>query len=308
MRIYRKPNRAIENSVITIGSYDGIHLGHQAVIAKTIAVAKSQGCACGLVTFDPIPQQVIHPEFHYILTTLNEKKEILSQLGLDFLYLINFNKKIQSLAPTEFIKTQIIETIHPTKIVVGYDHRFGSEGRGDVELLKILAKKFGFKLLVVSECLYRGEPIKSTRIRERLLLGDIKTANRLLGRNYSISGKVTKGLGIGKLIGFPTVNLMVSETKKLIPMDGVYAVYVVYQGKRYPGAMNIGCRPTFSGDVRTIEATLLNPPKSNLYGAKLKIELVDRIRSEQKFENITALASQIAKDIKQAEKILKSEN
>lgn len=305
MRIYQRPNKAIVNSVITIGSFDGIHRGHQAVIQKTIEVAQKDAgrLKAGLLTFEPIPQQVIYPDFHYILTPYAEKKAILSGLGLDFLYLVRFDKTIQSLAPTEFIKSQVLEILNPKTIVIGYDHQFGKDGKGDINLLKFLAKKFNFQLLVVPECEEAGEPIKSTRIRERLLLGDIKTANRLLGRNYSISGIVTKGLGIGRLIGFPTCNLKVLEKEKLIPVDGVYAVFVWHRSKKFWGVMNIGRRPTFQGDARTIE-TLLLDFNQELYGAQLKVELIERLRPERKFSDALALAEQIKKDIEQTRKIL----
>lgn len=303
MRIFRRPTKAIQNSVITIGSFDGIHQGHQAVIKKTIELARSKNLPAGIVTFEPSPQQVIYPDFHYILTPVSEKKEILSKLGADFLFLIEFNKSVQSLTPAAFIQSQILSSLHPSTIIVGYDHQFGKDAQGDVKLLKNLAQEFNFKLIVEPEFKLDGEPVKSTRIRERLLLGDVKIANHLLGKNYSIQGSVTKGLGIGKRIGFPTVNLKVNEIEKLIPADGVYAVFVWYRDKRYLGAMNIGIRPTFQGETRTIEASLINI-KSNLYGAKLKIELVERIRPERKFSNPINLAQQIKKDIEHAKVIL----
>jgi len=303
MRTFRRRTKAIQNSVITIGSFDGIHQGHQVVIKKTIELARFKNKRAGIVTFEPSPQQVIYPDFHYILTPVSEKKEILSKLGADFLFLIEFNKSIQALTPAGFIQSQILSSLHPSTIVVGYDHQFGKDAQGDVKLLKNLAQEFNFELIIEPEFKLDGEPVKSTRIRERLLLGDMKIANHLLGRNYSIQGSVTKGLGIGKRIGFPTVNLKVNEIEKLIPADGVYAVLVWYRDKRYLGAMNIGIRPTFHGEKRTIEASLINI-KSNLYGAKLKIELVARIRPERKFSNPLNLAQQIKKDIEHAKVIL----
>lgn len=307
MRTYRKPNQSIYHSVITIGSFDGVHRGHQVVIKKTIALSRADALKAGVVTFDPLPQQFLYPDFHYLLTTLAEKKALLAKLGIDFLYLIEFNKSIQSLAPADFIQRQILESLHPAKIVIGLDHRFGKNGAGDVTLLKKLAKEFNFELIVVEELQAEGESIKSTRIRERLLLGDVKTANRLLGRNYSIEGAVTKGLGIGKLIGFPTVNLTVKEIRKLIPADGVYAVLVWLKGRKYKGAMNIGHRPTFGGSERTIETTLISPLiTKNLYGQALRIEIIERLRPERKFPDAQTLAQQIKKDIEQTKAILKT--
>lgn len=303
MRIYRKPNKAIWNSIITIGSFDGVHRGHQAVIKKLLNTAKGKKSLAGVVTFEPSPQLVIHPDFHYILTPFSEKQAILANSGIDFIFLIEFTKSIQSMSPARFIQSQILHSLHPTTIVVGYDHQFGKDGQGSIELLKNLSDEFDFELIVVPEFLFEGEPIKSTRIRERLLLGDIKTANRLLGRNYVISGTVTKGLGIGKRLGFPTVNLEAKEVEKLIPAEGVYAVSVWHQGKKYLGAMNIGHRPTFNGDKRTIETSLINCSKE-LYGALLKIELVDRIRPEKRFPNTESLTKQIKEDIERAKRIL----
>ena len=303
MRTFRKSNRALWHSVITIGSFDGIHRGHQIVIAKTIEIARAYKARAGIVSFDPLPQQVLHREFYYILTPFAEKREILADLGIDFLFLINFDKRIQSLTPGAFIQNEILHVLHPSTLVVGYDHHFGKDGDGNVNTLNELAKINNFGFVVTPKFQFEGEPVKSTRIRERLLLGDVKTANRLLGRNYSLTGTVTKGLGIGKRIGFPTVNLKISEIEKLIPADGVYAVFVWYQGKRYLGAMNIGHRPTFGGENRTIEASLLNLNR-NLYGARLKIEMIERLRPERKFHDAENLAHQIKKDLARAKEIL----
>ena len=307
MRTFRKPTKALWDSVITIGSFDGIHQGHQAVILKTIEIARSRNSAAGIVTFDPLPQQVIHPDFHFILTPLAEKQELLCKLGTDFLYLIEFNKTVQNLEPAPFIQNQILHLLHPSVIVVGYDHQFGKGGKGDLAVLKYLAQEFNFELVVVPEFELDGKPIKSTRIRERLVLGDVKMASRLLNRHYSICGRVGKGLGIGKSLGFPTVNLKLKEKEKLIPADGVYAVLVWYQGKKYQGAMNIGHRPTFDGETKTLETSIININR-NLYGARLKIELVARIRPERKFSDPTSLSHQIKKDIERAKEILASPN
>jgi len=224
-------------------------------------------------------------------------------LGIDFFFLINFDKRIQSLTPGAFIQNEILHVLNPSTIVVGYDHHFGKDGEGNVNVLKELAEIDNFGFVVTPKYLFEGEPVKSTRIRERLLLGDVKTANRLLGRNYSLTGTVTKGMGIGKRIGFPTVNLKIREIEKLIPADGVYAVFVWYQGKRYLGAMNIGHRPTFGGENRTIETSLLNLNR-NLYGARLKIEVIERLRPERKFHDAENLAHQIKKDLARATEIL----
>lgn len=303
MRTFRRATKAIQNSVITIGSFDGIHKGHQVIIKKTIELAHSKNKSAGVVTFEPAPQQLIYPDFHYILTPFAEKKELLSKIGIDFLFVITFNKSVQSLAPTAFIQSQILSLLHPSTFIVGYDHQFGKGGQGDVELLKSLAQKYNFAIIIEPEFKLASEPVKSTRIRERLLLGDVKIANQLLGRNYSIQGLVTKGLGIGKRIGFPTVNLKIKTIEKLIPADGVYAVFIWHRNNRYLGAMNIGNRPTFRGETRTIEASLINI-KQNLYGVQLKVELVERIRSERKFSDPTNLAQQIKKDIEHAKVIL----
>jgi riboflavin kinase / FMN adenylyltransferase len=303
MQIYRKSNRALWNSVITIGSFDGIHRGHQEVIAKTIEIARDCKTKAGIVSFNPIPQQILHREFYYILTPFDEKRKILADLGIDFLFLINFDKRIQHLTPGAFIQNEILHILHPSTIVVGYDHHFGKDGEGNVDIMRGLAERCNFGFVVTPKYLFEGEPVKSTRIRERLLLGDVKTANRLLGRNYSLTGTVTKGAGIGKRIGFPTVNLKINEIEKLIPADGVYAVFVWFKGKRYLGAMDIGHRPTFGGENRTIETSLLNLNR-NLYGVHLKIEVIERLRPERKFADGENLAQQIKKDLEKAKEIL----
>jgi riboflavin kinase/FMN adenylyltransferase len=303
MRIYRKSNKAIWGSVITIGGFDGIHRGHQIVIAKTIEIARGCNALAGIVSFEPLPQRVIHREFYYILTPFSEKREILAELGVDFLFLIKFDKSIRLLTPSAFIQNEILHVLHPSTIVVGYDHHFGKDGEGNVEILRNMARINNFRLIVTPKFQFEGAPIKSTRIRERLLLGNVRTANRLLGRNYSITGIVAKGLGLGKLLGFPTVNLKINEIEKLIPADGVYAVFVWYRGKKYLGAMNIGHRPTLGGTARTIEASLINLNR-NLYGAQLKIELIERMRPERKFRDLASLSRQIKKDVEKAKEIL----
>jgi riboflavin kinase/FMN adenylyltransferase len=290
-------------SCITIGNFDGVHCGHQAIVSAVVEAGLKEKLPCGLVTFYPLPQSVIHKGFHFLLTTETEKESFLSALGLDFVYKIPFTRALQTMTPVRYFKEVVYQPLRPKKVVVGPDHRFGRNREGDVELLQKLARELGFEVILVPAFRFDGLPVSSTRIRELLLLGHVRQANSLLARRYAFSAVVVPGLKKGTELGFPTINLKPEDEAKLIPADGIYAALVEYNHRVHPGALYIGRRPTFGEGKRTIEVYLLDF-KGDLYGKAVAIELVDRIRPDQKFKTARALSDQIERDVKQIREIL----
>ncbi|MEO0096978.1 MAG: bifunctional riboflavin kinase/FAD synthetase [candidate division WOR-3 bacterium] len=305
--IKEKEGEEFKNSVITIGGFDGVHFAHRIIIEKLIKSKEELKIFCGLVTFEPLPYLYFHPDFHFLLTPLSEKIKILENLGLDFLYIYNFNDFFANLEPLEFLN-KLKKDLLPQKIIIGSDFHFGKEKKGDVKLLKNFCEKEGIFIEVILPIKKTGIEVKSTTIREKLILGNIRIANLLLGREYSIKGRVIKGTGRGTLIGYPTANLELLEKNKLIPQDGVYAGKVVIEGenKICLGVLNIGERPTFCEGKRNIEVHILNF-KKDILGKELEVFFIQRIRHEFKFENVEKLKERIKEDIEESIKIFKKE-
>ncbi len=306
MQIYKiKPHQQypmITGSVIAIGSFDGLHRGHQKILQKGIEIANRLKRPFGVLTFSPIPQTIIYQDFHFLLTTDEEKIKILKTYPINFLGIIKFTQNLKQLEPKVFIYDYIVKPIKPSAIIVGEDHRFGKEGKGNISLLRKLSNEFNFKLIVVRARKYHSAPIKSTRIRELLILGNVKRANELLGYPYSITGKIIKGKGLGRKIGFPTLNISIKEKRKLIPADGVYHICAILDNKRYNGLLYIGYAPTINtqSTQKTIEVHILGKlekPKSKT----ITVEFLSWLRPERKFRTIEELKQQISKDIKKAE-------
>lgn len=301
----------IQGAVITIGSFDGVHRGHQKILKQGIALAQKTQRLFGVITFSPIPPRLIYKHFHFVLTTDKEKINVFKNFPIDFIGMIRFTSYVKNLAPNQFIIDYIINTIHPSAIVVGEDHLFGKEQTGNIALLRKLCREFGFELKVVSALKYHNAPIKSTRIRELLILGNVKRVRELLGRPYSLSGTVVKGKGLATKLGFPTLNLHISEREKLVPNDGVYHIQAIYEGKKYQGVMNIGFAPTVanltsSHQVRTLEVHLFdfNVLAQPVIHKKITVEFFDRLRAEKKFDSLEELKEQIAQDIKSVKHLL----
>lgn len=288
--------------VVALGSFDGVHLGHQEIIRRAARIAAGLQGLTAVLTYDPLPAQLIYPDFTYILTTVGEKKSLLTELGVEYICLLRFDAELRGTAALDFIRHHIVESLHPAAVVVGHDHRFGSRGTGDAGLLGRTLEPLGVRVDVVPEILLRGVPVRSTTIREHLLLGHVSLAAELLGRCYAMSGTVVPGTGTGRRLGFPTINLRPFERETLVPADGVYLCRVDAAGRTFDALLNIGHRPTFGGETRTIEAHLLDvelaeSPRSAVF------RLVDRIRPERRFESPAALASQIADDVATARTI-----
>ncbi len=291
--------RAPAPLVVALGSFDGVHLGHQQIIRRAAQIAAELGGQTAVLTYDPLPAQVIYPDFTYVLTTFTEKKALLTELGVQYICVLRFDAELRSTAALDFIQRHIVAALHPAAVVVGHDHRFGSRGTGDAALLSRTLEPVGVRVAVVLEILLRGVPVRSTTIREHLVLGHVRLAAELLGRLYAMSGTIVPGRGTGRRLGFPTINLLPSERETMVPADGVYLCKVDTLGRTFDAVLNIGHRPTFGGETRSIEAHLIDvqlaePPRAAVF------RLVDRLRPERRFENPTALASQIADDVSAA--------
>ncbi len=304
MKIYTPKDLPLNfNSVITLGSFDGVHLGHQVLLKETKNLAESLGVKPLVVTFDPHPRQVLQPYSNFkLLTTLEEKLSLFLEYGFEEIFIIPFTKSLAEWSPELFVKEYIVDSFKAKGVVVGFNFRFGKQRRGDVGLLTYLSEKYNFTLKIVDPVFIDGVKVSSSLIRNLIEKGSIELANKFLGRAYFFIGEVIKGKGRGKFLGYPTANLSVSELK-LIPLPGVYAVWVTLKGQKYKGAMNIGKNPTFDEKELSIEVYIFNF-NSEIYGEKLKIELVSYIREEIKFSSPEALKLQIEQDCQKIRQIL----
>ncbi len=294
-----------KNVVITVGSFDGLHLGHQLILNKLIEISKLLNGKSLLLTFEPHPRNVVSKNFDFkILTTLEEKKILLEKFGIDILVIQNFTEEFSQKTSEEFIKEILVGKIGISHIVVGHDHKFGKDRMGDEKDLKEFGNKFNFDVTSVEAVVIDNMVVSSTKIRNALCDGDIEKANLLLGRNYTIFGKVVHGIKRGRLLGYPTANIEVFDNKKAIPKNGVYVVNVNLNNNNYSGIMNIGIRPTFeNNNLRVLEVNLLNF-NEDIYEENIEVSFVKRLRDEIKFQSKDELINQIKKDIDKAREIL----
>jgi riboflavin kinase/FMN adenylyltransferase len=286
----------------TIGTFDGVHRGHLRVITPVIEGAKTAGAASLVVTFEPHPRCVLDPDHcPQNLTTLDEKTWLLERLGLDHLVVIPFTPQVAALSPADFMR-RLTRAMQLRRLLVGYDFAFGRGRRGDHAFLRQLGAREGFTVDVMSVQERGGAPISSSRIRRLLLLGQVRAAAQLLGRDYFLRSAVEHGAERGKMLGFPTANLKITPNK-LLPANGVYAVRVELDGREHQGALNLGFRPTFGGNTLTVEVFLLDY-QGDLYGKLLTVFFVQRLRGERRFASITALQQQITRDVETARRVL----
>ena len=304
MKIYNciKDFKPVNNAVVTIGTFDGVHLGHQAVFNQMKVEATKIGGETVVVTFYPHPRIVLEQENSNLKFIKTQEKKIqhIEKAGIDHLIIVEFTKEFAKTTSEVFIKNLIIDIIHPKILIIGYDHQFGNNREGSFELLNRLGKQSGFDVKQVDAKNIGKTTISSTKIRDLLIQGDITVANKLLGHEYSITGKVVRGQSIGHNIGFPTANIEVSDEYKLIAAVGVYACRVHYMDETYKGMANIGFRPTIDkvnilNVWITIEVNIFDFNKV-IYGKDITISFVKRMRDEHKFENIEALKTQLALD------------
>ncbi|TDK42804.1 bifunctional riboflavin kinase/FAD synthetase [Algoriphagus formosus] len=295
----------VPNPVVTSGTFDGVHLGHQKILQRIREIAKSIKGETILLTFWPHPRLVLYPKEHNLrlLSTFEEKAKLLRQFGIDHLISIPFTKEFSQLTSQEFIQNILVDKIKTKKLVIGYDHRFGKNREGSFEYLQQHSGEFGFDLEEISRQDVDEIGVSSTKIRNALESGDIITANNFLGRPYELNGLVIKGQQIGRSIGFPTANVHIPNSYKLIPKDGVYAVEASVNGSLYKAMLNIGNRPTVDGSSKSVETHLFDF-EGDLYDKQITIYLRDYLREEQKFESLEALKSQLLIDQQRAKMIL----
>lgn len=299
MQIHYGPeNIQIVNPVVTLGSFDGVHMGHVQVIEGLKRCAAKLGGESVIISFDPHPREVLYPleKRPGILTTLDEKTDILASKGIDHLIILKFTEVLAGLSYNDFVKHLLVDKLNIKGLIVGYDHRFGKDREGNFDALKVLAEKYHFYL--EQEAVYEANQvnISSTKIRTALELGDVVLVKEYLGYNYPISGKVIHGDKIGREIGFPTANLKVSDDRKLLPAAGVYGVEVRIGSEKYYGMLNIGIRPTVSksGIIR-LEVNIFDFA-CDIYGENVQLNLLFRVRGERRFENIAELKEQLIHD------------
>ncbi|MCF8008438.1 MAG: bifunctional riboflavin kinase/FAD synthetase [Halanaerobiales bacterium] len=286
----------LNKNVIAIGSFDGIHKGHQRILKINLEIAKQKKIKSGILTFEPHPQEIVNNEqSHYYLTSRGQKIKKIKQLGLDYYFEMNFDHKIAKTPFDQFVEKIIVNNLNTKHIVVGTDFRLGYQGDGDIYKLKELGKKFNFEVTAVEPIMLGEHKISSSIIRELIIKGELDQVQKHLGHNYIMEGKVVKGFGRGKKLGIPTANIK-PITKYVLPPDGVYAVYIHIDDQKYKGVANFGHKPTFDDNNFTIEVHI---PEFNseIYGEDIDLELIEYIREEKKFKNTDQLVKTIKSDI-----------
>ena len=289
--------KPINNAVVTSGTFDGVHLGHQKILARLREITLASAGESVVITFWPHPRTVVSSDSSNLklLSTIDEKIELLAANGVQHLLIIPFTRQFSELSSEDFIQQILIDTIGTKKLVIGYDHRFGRDREGGFEYLRANASRYGFEIEEIPRQDVEATGVSSSKIRIALTEGHIQTANSLLGREYSLSGTVVKGKQLGRTIGYPTANILPEESYKLVPANGVYAVRVGYGQEVFKGMLNIGTRPTVDGTFRTIEANIFDFDR-DIYGEQLSVAFVSYIRNEQKFNGLDALKTQLALD------------
>lgn len=290
-------------TVLTIGNYDGVHLGHQKILAQVIQKAKEIQGTSIVMTFDPHPVKVLAPERDIrLLTTSEEKTRLIEAAGIDVLLFINFNREFAGMLPDDFVQTVLVEKLRVREIIVGTNYTFGKQKKGTIDLLRRRGEKYGFEVKAVRQVMVHGNIVSSSAIRSLLLKGAVAEAANYLGRPYSIEGKVIKGKGRGQsLLHVPTANI--TSPVEIAPREGVYAVRIVLKGKMYDGVANIGKNPTFGNQEVSYEVHIFNF-SGNLLGRDLRMNFIDRIRGERAFPDIDKLVTQIRQDMVTAREIL----
>lgn len=291
-------------SVVTVGTFDGVHRGHWAVLTEIRRRARDSGRRAVLVTFHPHPLRIVRPELApALLTTPLEKKEILAESGLDYAVFLSFTPVLARYSPRRFVEEILVDRLGVEQLVIGYDHGFGHDRSGDPDMLRALGRERGFEVDVVGPVRTDEEPVSSSAIRRSVSSGDLEAAARDLGRPYSLRGVVVRGDGRGRGLGFPTANLHVESSEKLLPPAGVYAVRGVLRSGTWPGALHLGPRPTFQGSPPSIELHLIDFD-GDLYGEEVRVDFVRFLREIRPFESPELLVRQIQDDVDEARIIL----
>jgi len=309
MQVHRSLDQLpeIKNAVLTIGTFDGLHCGHQRIIHDLQKRAAANKGESVLLTFHPHPRLVINPNDKTLklLTTLEEKIALLDHFGIDHLIILPFSKTFSQTEPDVYIRDVLVAPIRPRVIVIGYDHHFGKNRKGNIETLRKYAEQYHYEVVEISKQEVEEIAVSSSKIREAINKGNIQMANKLLGHPYPLSGMVIKGQQIGKKLGYPTANIFIADTHKLIPPFGVYAVKIWTGNHEKGGMLYIGKRPTFDGQERSIEVNIFDF-NENIYGHFIRIEILDRIRGDMYFEDMSMLARQMDADKAATLRILKN--
>jgi len=300
---------AFKNAIITMGAFDGVHRGHQQIIARLQFLAQKVQGESVIITFHPHPRKVISsvPGEIKQLTSLNERIQLLEKAGIDHLVVVNFDYHFSNLTAEQYVEDFLVARFHPHTVIIGYDHRFGNKRNGNLELLKKYGAQLNFEVEEINEQIVDGEIVSSTHIRNYLLERDIQKANSLLGYAYFFEGFIVRGNQIGRTIGFPTANLHINDEEKLIPANGVYAVKVTgscLDHQIYNGMMNIGVRPTVDGQKKVIEVNIFHFD-ADIYENNITVFVYDYIRGEVKFEGLEGLKAQLNQDKVTAANLLK---
>lgn len=299
MKIYNHFSefKKLDNAVATIGTFDGVHFGHQKIIKRLCELAKSTGGESVILTFFPHPRMIIDPENQdlKLINTIDEKAKILEQLGVDHLIITPFTRDFSNLSPAEYIQKILVDTIGIKQLIVGYDHRFGKDRQGGMQELEMYSRQFDYKIEEIAKQDIDDVAVSSTKIRKALLNGEVALAASFLGYHFSMHGRVIKGDKIGRTIGFPTANIFLEETYKLIPSDGIYAVTVDMGTESYKGMAYIGQRPTINGMTRNIEVNIFDFNKE-IYGQYITMTFLEFLRHDVKFTGLEALKIQLQED------------
>ena len=291
-------------TVLTIGTFDGVHLGHQKIIERVVTTARQEGLLATIFTFFPHPRMVVqHDKGLKLIHTLEEKKQLLQQLGVDLLVVQPFNEAFAQLTAEEFVSTILVQHLNVKKVIIGYDHRFGRNRTANINDMRLFGEKYGFAVEEISVQEVDEVSVSSTKIREALNKGDVTTAEHYLGTPYSLTGTVVHGLKLGRTLGYPTANIQVTEDYKLIPKDGVYVVYSYIGGQKVYGMMSIGKNPTIEGKGASIEVYFFDF-NGDLYDRELTIYFLKYLREERKFSSVALLKKQLQDDETTARKAI----
>lgn len=288
-----KPNK---DAVVTIGTFDGVHIGHQKIIKRLIKTAKENNLESVILTFFPHPRMVLQKDSNIkLINTIQERTKILNSLGIDNLLVKKFTNVFSRLSAEDFVKKILVDKLHVKKVIIGYDHRFGRNRNANIDDLKTFGTLYNFEVEEISVQDIDDVAVSSTKIRKALNEGDIEKANKYLGYDFMLTGKVVKGKGLGRELGFPTANIQINEDYKLIPKQGSYVVSSVIKKQQIFGMLNIGMNPTVNGEKESIEVHFFNF-NEDIYNKKIQINLLHRLRNEVKFSSLDELKNQLATD------------
>ncbi|WP_461532484.1 bifunctional riboflavin kinase/FAD synthetase [Sinomicrobium sp.] len=297
-------NSEADFSAVTIGTFDGVHIGHRKILERLIETAKINKLQSTLLTFFPHPRMVLQQDSNIkLINTLDEKISILEKSGLDQLIIYPFTREFSRLTAIEFVREIIVDKLRAKKVIIGYDHRFGRNRTATIDHLREYGETYDFEVEEIGVEEVDAVSVSSTKIRRALEEGDIETANQYLGYDFMLTGEVVRGKGLGRQMGYPTANLHIEESYKLIPAKGVYVVKSKIDGKEVYGMMSIGLNPTVGGDRQTIETYFFDFDR-DIYGKKIQIDMLKRLRDEERFDSVEILVEQLGKDRENALKYI----